>query len=578
MIELPTVKPPSSTPTSTTTTVRIHDGALNVTCDGGAAAEQAAGARASPNGSLHRSSNGNTNGSNGHGSPPQQQQLSVIMLATIVFYAVSGGPFGIEAAVRAGGAAYTLLGLLILPLAWSIPEAALTAELASTFPEAAGGVAWVEEAFGHRAGFMAGYLGWVAGATDNAIYPVLFLDYVWQGWMGSVTDGQDNNTLVSSNPHPILRFVLLAAMSILLAYINWLGLNVVGNMSVIICLVAMSPFIIMSVVGAFQVDHERWFRGPTEDLSVIEAVTDDDIGGGFFPNLVVAGVMWRPFLNNLFWNLNSFDSAASLSGDVSDPGAIYPRAMMYAVIMVVSGYLIPMAVALGASNAPQHAWVDGYLATIASELVGPWLGGWTVFAAGISNLALFQAELSTESFQLMGMAERGYVPAIFASRSSHGTPTYGILLGTAVVVALCTFDLATLIEMLNFNYSIALMMEYSSFIKLRISRPDVHRPWRVPLNTTGCILLFIPTFTVTLTLMSLANYSTYLFSIGTNCIGLLLYRAKTRGWWGTNEASHRSSPPMSDVSSKGEYNLVIRRRSESLNSEGDNSLEGHPIT
>jgi amino acid transporter len=132
---------------------------------------------------------------------------------------------------------------------------------------------------------------------------------------------------------------------------------------------------------------------------------------------------------------------------------------------------------------------------------------------------------------------------------------------------------------LNFNYSIALMMEYTSFIKLRISRPDVHRPWRVPLNTTGCILLFIPTFTVTIILMSLANYSTYVFSIATNCIGLLLYRAKTRGWWGRSDTSHRPTTPMSDVTSKGEYNLVVRRRSESLNSEEDNSdsLEGHPV-
>ena len=43
----------------------------------------------------------------------------------------------------------------------------ITAELGSAFPEASGGVAWVEEAFGHAAGFFAGYLGWISGATDS---------------------------------------------------------------------------------------------------------------------------------------------------------------------------------------------------------------------------------------------------------------------------------------------------------------------------------------------------------------------------------------------------------------------------
>ena len=79
------------------------------------------------------------------------------------------------------------------------------------FPEASGGVVWVEEAFGPLAGWMSGFQSWVAGATgknqkqniyicygppltkkpitcvllfatkiDNAIYPVLFLDYLLQ--------------------------------------------------------------------------------------------------------------------------------------------------------------------------------------------------------------------------------------------------------------------------------------------------------------------------------------------------------------------------------------------------------------
>jgi len=88
-------------------------------------------------------------------------------MAVLIFYSVSGGPFGIETTVRAGGNFYALLGFLVMPLVWSLQEALMTAELGTAFPEASGGVAWVEEAFGHGAGWMSGYLNWVAGATGE---------------------------------------------------------------------------------------------------------------------------------------------------------------------------------------------------------------------------------------------------------------------------------------------------------------------------------------------------------------------------------------------------------------------------
>uniref|UniRef100_A0A7S4AQH2 Uncharacterized protein n=1 Tax=Pseudo-nitzschia australis TaxID=44445 RepID=A0A7S4AQH2_9STRA len=93
------------------------------------------------------------------------EKLGVVSMAVVIFYNVSGGPFGIETTVRAGGNFYAILGFLIMPFVWSLQEALMTAELGTAFPEASGGVVWVEEAFGHGAGWMSGYLSWIAGAT-----------------------------------------------------------------------------------------------------------------------------------------------------------------------------------------------------------------------------------------------------------------------------------------------------------------------------------------------------------------------------------------------------------------------------
>src|SRR5260221_1725496 len=42
-------------------------------------------------------------------------------------------------------------------------------------------------------------------------------------------------------------------------------------------------------------------------------------------------------------------------------------------------------------------------------------------------------------------------------------------------------------------YGAGLFLEYISLIKLRVSSPDVHRPFKIPLNVTGlCLMVFLP--------------------------------------------------------------------------------------
>ena len=99
----------------------------------------------------------------------RKSNLSTVQLMMIIFYNVSGGPFGMESSVKSAGFVGAILGYSLFPWVWSIPEAAITAELGTTFSvdDASGGLVWVELAFGPGAGWMAGYLGWIAGATDS---------------------------------------------------------------------------------------------------------------------------------------------------------------------------------------------------------------------------------------------------------------------------------------------------------------------------------------------------------------------------------------------------------------------------
>jgi hypothetical protein len=72
-------------------------------------------------------------------SGEHDQRLGIVPLAVLVFYKVSGGPFGCEPAVKAAGPFYAILGFVLFPLLWAVPEALITAELGSAFPEPSGG-------------------------------------------------------------------------------------------------------------------------------------------------------------------------------------------------------------------------------------------------------------------------------------------------------------------------------------------------------------------------------------------------------------------------------------------------------
>lgn len=251
--------------------------------------------------------------------------------------------------------------------------------------------------------------------------------------------------------------------------VNYTGLDIVGHLSIIVCIISMSPFVILFICSIGKLDPDRWFILPQEADDVDLA---DDDGAGFLPNPSYAGVHWRPLLNSLFWNLNSFDVGASFAGEVQDPERVFPRAMFLAVILTVFSYIIPLASGLGGMDSRQEDWSEGYFATVAATIGGPWLGLWTVFASAVSNIALFEAEMSGDAYQLMGMADRGLIPKLFTKRSRFDTPENGIILNTLVIVLMSVANFEQLVEMLNFAYSLAFLMEFAAFVKLRIDEPD----------------------------------------------------------------------------------------------------------
>ncbi|XP_068652388.1 probable polyamine transporter At3g13620 [Aristolochia californica] len=426
-------------------------------------------------------------------SPPQSHQtksrkLTLIPLIFLIYFEVSGGPFGEEPAVGAAGPLLAILGFLLFPFIWSIPEALVTAELATTFPGNGGYVIWADRAFGPFWGSLMGNLKFLSGAINNAAYPVLCADYL--------------KVVFPIFSGGLWRNLAILFFNVALTFLNYTGLTIVGYTAVALGLVSLLPFVLMFFISIPKIRPGRWI-----DLGQKGSKKD-----------------WNTFFNTLFWNLNFWDNASTLAGEVERPQQTFPKALFSAGILTCVGYLIPLLSGTGALSVDQSRWSDGFLADAAGMIAGNWLKYWVEVGSVLSAVGLFEAQLSSGSFQLLGTAELGFIPRCFAARSKwFGTPWVGILAYSAVTVAVSFMSFGDIISSANFLYSLGMLLEFASFIWLRRKYPSLKRPYRVPLSLPGVVVMCLVPAGFLVFVMVIAGKLVFLISGGLTVASVVAY-------------------------------------------------------
>ncbi|CAN6300750.1 unnamed protein product [Urochloa humidicola] len=380
------------------------------------------------------------------GGRHNRSKLTVLPLVFLIYFEVAGGPYGSERAVRAAGPLFTLLGFLVFPFAWGVPESLVTAELSAALPGNGGFVRWADRAFGPLAGSLLGTWKYLSCVINIAAYPALVADYLGQVIPAVAGAGK-------------ARTGTVVGMTVILSFVNYTGLSIVGWGAVALGFVSLAPFVLMTGIAAPKVRPRRW-------AAPVRGRKD-----------------WRLFFNTLFWNLNYWDSASTMAGEVERPERTFPRALAAAVVLIAASYLLPLMAATGATDAPPEAWANGYLADAAGIIGGPWLKYWIETGAVLSSVGMFEAQLSSGAFQLLGMADLGLLPAIFARRATRfRTPWVAIAASAAVTLAVSSFlGFDDVVATANFLYGLGTLLEFAAFLWLRARQPDLKRPYRVPL-------------------------------------------------------------------------------------------------
>ncbi len=404
-------------------------------------------------------------------------------LVAITFFLVAGGAYGLEDAVGVGGPMLALLALLLVPWLWSFPTALMTAELSAAMPEDGGYVVWVERAFGRFWGFQEGWLSWLNNFADNALYPVMFVDYL---------------AYLRGGMTPLERWLIGAAVITAITWLNIRGIRLVGMSSVVFAVLVLVPFAVMVILGVPQVEPSTWLARTEE-------------------------VDWGLLLSIILWNTSGWDNAGCCAGEVQNPNTTYPRVMAASVILVTLAYLLPVAVGVGVDQR-WGEWTEGYFPQVAAQIGGWWLGTWLTLAGLVSAVGLLNAYLCTSSRIPYAMAERGTLPHPLAKlHPRYATPWVAILVNSVGVAALIPFSFQDLVQVDMFLYAAALILEFAALVWLRLKEPEMPRPYRVPFGTVGVIALSVPPVALCVISMVLANTPTKLVSIGGIGIGLIAY-------------------------------------------------------
>jgi amino acid transporter len=390
--------------------------------------------------------------------PRSPSLLTLGPLVAVMFFTVSGGPFGLEGLVGSVGPGVAILLLLLTPLLYSVPETLIIGELASMLPAEGGYYQWVKRAFGRFWGFTNGWLSWMYSLIDMALYPVLFLQYLqfFTGPLGRL-------------PSWLLALALIWGAT----WLNLRGTRAVGLASGWFTAAVLSPF---AALAGFAL--ARWL-GATP-AGAFAAVPFRTSGTTFLGALGLG-------ISQSVWNYSGWDNASTIGGEIRDSGSTYPRALLRALPLVTAVYLLAIVPALAVTD--WKAWVDGAWPAIAATVGGRWLAVWIAGAGMVSAFALFNALLLVYSRVPLVLARDGLLPAALAATDGRGTPRRAVVASAVGYSLFALLSFGGLLAADVLLYTAALALEFAALVALRRREPDLVGSFRIPVGARALVAL-----------------------------------------------------------------------------------------
>lgn len=403
--------------------------------------------------------------------PATVKKIRPLHLAALIFFTVSGGPYGLEPLLTHAGEQGALILLIITPLLWDLPAILTVLELNGMMPVTGGSYKWVKHALGNRFGFYEGIWTWFYTFVDLAIYPVLFVQYISFLFPG-----------LELYKIPICLLIIWAS-----AGLNILGIVPVGKVSLFLGAVVVTPFAALFI--SFLYKHTGPVVLPAPSL---KGLTFSSLGLGMY---------------TVMWNCLGWDSVTTYAEEVENPVRSYLVSIIIAFVTVILVYVSVIIVAQ--QSHINYEVLTGHGFPALGTLISPWLGIFIAAGGMAGTIGLYNANLLSVSRLPKAMADDELLPVILGRiHPRFNTPYISVLACSVVISIMVLFTFADLLIIDVTIYGAGLLLEYISLIRLRQKEPDTHRPFRIPLGIPGlCILVLFPIATYIIALTGVCSSS-----------------------------------------------------------------------
>lgn len=422
-----------------------------------------------------------------------------------------------------------------------IPVALCAAELATGWPQKGGIFNWVSKAFGHRFGFLAIYLQWLA--TTIWFPTVLIFAGVALAFIGP--DQTFDQALAANRFYSGLVVLVVYWFA---TFISLKGLKTAAKISSLAGLVGtiIPGIILVTLAGIYVANGNPIHFNPSMHGFIPDFSN--------FNNLVLAA--------SIFLFFAGMEINAVHVTEVDNPSRNYPIAIIcatiFTVIIFIFGTLsIATIIPKDQINLVQSLLV-AYDKLFAHFGLG-WLGNVTAIALALGVLGQIIAIISGPSAGILQVGREGYLPLSLQKVNKNGVQKNILMCQGGIVTALVIImmilpSVQAAYQMISqlavILYLAMYIMLFLSVIYLRYKEPNTPRPYKLPggmvglwiiagIGLLGSILAFVLSF-IPPSQISVGSPSTYIGilvigTVGFIIIPFIIYAYRKKDWLTTSD-------------------------------------------
>lgn len=433
--------------------------------------------------------------------------------------------------------AFALNGLIAIFTAMSF------AELCSAIPAAGGAYSYVKKAFGGMIGFVSGWMNWFALAVAGSLYAITFSEYTLH-LLSSFKFFQALNL----NMH-ITTKLLAVVIALIFIGINYKGVKDTGKSSTIIALGQTVTLLIIGILGVAVA-----IKRPEQLLNFQPFLRNGRAGV-----LIAMGFTYVGF--------EGFEVIGHAGEEAIDPKKNIPKAILYAVIVVVSTYLmVAFAAVVGIKNQGMGVaeWfamhgTTGFADSI--QMLFP-IGGMLLvtLAAIFSSTSALNATLFSSARVSFAISRDGFLPPSLSKISNRKVPSVALFFSSVILLVVAILlpveDVAAAADIM---FLLIFMLINISVIRIRKTMGDeLHYGYLMPFFPWIPMLALILQLVLAMLLFEMSPVAW--FSAGLwIVVGIIMYFAYSKSH--AKKRAQKSVLEYTEASDKRNYRVMVPIRS-----------------